>query len=109
MLFVQDLRRRHECSLETGFYRKEHRGNRNTRLAGANIALQQTVHRLFAPKITTQLADHAGLRARQIEWQTSQKFLEQGARAAMRLSAAGSGGRSARCDQKLHRKELGKD
>ena len=109
MLLGQDLSWRHERGLEAGFHGEQHCRDCDNSFAGTNIALQQTVHRPVGRKITTQLVDHAHLRVRQIERQTSQKFLEQGASAAMRLSAAGGSGRSSRCDQHLHREELGED
>ena len=77
MLLGQDLRRRHERSLEAGFHREQHRRDRDDGFAGANIALEQAVHRALRREIAAQLVDHAHLRIRQIERQTAQEFLEQ--------------------------------
>ena len=67
MLLGQDLGWCHERNLEAGFHCEQHCRNRHHSLARTNIALQQTVHRPLVREIVMQLADHAHLRACQIE------------------------------------------
>ena len=46
MLLGQDLGRRHERHLQAVLHRHQRRQQRDDRLAGADVALQQPVHRL---------------------------------------------------------------
>ena len=77
VLLGQDLRRRHERSLKAGFDREQHRGNRHHGFARADIALQQTVHRMMRRQIAPDFCDHFLLRVGQIKRERAQKFLEQ--------------------------------
>ena len=46
MLFGQHLRGGHEHGLASGPDRLQHGGERHHRLAGANLTLQETLHRM---------------------------------------------------------------
>ena len=67
MLLGQDLRRRHEGGLRAGFHRQQHRRDRDHRFPGADVALQQTIHRVRRGKVAPDLRNHARLRPCQVE------------------------------------------
>ena len=69
MLLGQDLGRYHQRSLIPGFGSQIHRDRGDDRLAGADIALYEALHRCIAGEIVDQLGDDTLLRAGQRERQ----------------------------------------
>ena len=69
MLLGQDLGRRHERHLQSVLHRDERREQRDDGLAGADVALQQAVHRLRALQIVDDLLQRLPLPGRQPERQ----------------------------------------
>ncbi len=67
MLFGQDFGRRHERHLLAGLDGLQRRKRGDDRLAGADIALQQPLHRRCALQVMRDFAPHALLRAGQLE------------------------------------------
>ena len=80
MLFGEDLGRRHERDLLAALDRLQRRERRDDRLAGADVALQQPLHRRRMLEVVRDLAPHALLRARQLERHAREQRLRQGAR-----------------------------
>ena len=69
MLPGQDLRRRHERHLQTVLHRHNRGEQGHDRLAGADVALQQPVHRLRLPHVVDDLLDGLSLTRREPERQ----------------------------------------
>ena len=67
MLFGKYLGRRHQCRLIAVFHRGEHREKRDDRLAAADVALDQPVHRRVGLQVAEDLADDLFLGAGQRE------------------------------------------
>ena len=55
MLLGEDLGRRHERDLQAVLHRDQRRQQRDDRLAGADVALQQPVHRLRPLQVVDDL------------------------------------------------------
>ncbi len=73
----QQFGRCHQSRLHAVCGRQQHRRRRNQRLAAADVALQEPVHRNVAPQIVPDLADHPALRAGQRKRQGRFKPFEQ--------------------------------
>ncbi len=88
MLFGQDLGGRHQRALPAGVHghRRGERGHHG--LAGADVALQQPVHRPRAGQVGHDLVDHPALRAGEPERQHAQQLLVQAARMRRDLGRA---------------------
>ena len=86
MLFGEQLGRRHQGDLVAVFEQAGRDGGSDRRLAGAHVALQQTLHRLAAGQVVIDFGDDAILR-------TSQDEAERGAQAG--AQGAGADGRRA--------------
>ena len=69
VLVGQDLGRRHERDLQAVLHRDERREQRDDRLAGADVALQQPVHRLGALHVGDDFAQRRLLAVGQLERQ----------------------------------------
>ena len=69
VLLGEDLGRRHEGALPPGLDRPEQRRQRDDGLPGADVALQQPLHRRRAREIAVDLGDRPFLRLGQGEWQ----------------------------------------
>ena len=67
MLFRQDLGGRHEGDLPPRLDRLQRRQRRDDRLAAADVALQQPLHRHRALEVVADLAPDALLRSRELE------------------------------------------
>ncbi len=75
VLFGQDLGRRHEGGLQPVLHRQHGRQHRDDGLAGADIALQQPVHRLGALHVFADLLEGGALTGGQLERQhAAQRF-----------------------------------
>ena len=61
----KNLRRRHQRRLRAGLDRGCHGEQRDDGLAAADIALQEADHAVFAREVGVDLAERAGLRARE--------------------------------------------
>ncbi len=72
MLLGEDFGRRHERHLIARLDRLQRGQRGDDRLAAADVALQQPLHRLGAREIAADLGDDALLRARQRERQARQ-------------------------------------
>ena len=69
VLLGQDLGRRHEGGLQPVLHRQHGGQHRDDGLAGADIALQQAVHRLGALHVLADLLEGGALTGRQLERQ----------------------------------------
>ena len=113
MLLRQDLGRRHEGHLEAVLHRDERRQQRDDRLAGADVALQQPVHRLRPLHVVDDLADRLLLVARQLERQHPPRRLADGvghhdrARACDRPRARAAAARSRAGRERTPRRSAG--
>ena len=67
VLLRQHFCGRHDCRLRAGFDRAQHRQQRDHRLAGTDIALQQTQHALRRGHVGLNLADRFELASGQRE------------------------------------------
>ena len=61
VLLGEHLGRRHQRALVTALHRGEQRRDGHDRLAGADVALQQPVHRVRSGEIGLDLADRPAL------------------------------------------------
>ena len=77
MLRRQNLRRRHQTALMTVLHRLRQGQHADNRLAAANVALQNAVHRLVAGHILRNLAPHLLLRLRQRKRQIFDNVVHQ--------------------------------
>ena len=59
VLFGEDLGRGHQCGLISVFHYGKDRQERHDRLAAADVALDQTIHRNIGLEIGENLADHS--------------------------------------------------
>ena len=59
MLLGEHLGRRHERALVAALHRDEQRGERDDRLARADVALEQPVHRRGAGEVVRDLGERA--------------------------------------------------
>ena len=75
VLLGQQLRGRHQRGLVAGGDRHEHGIQRDHRLAGADVALQQAVHGPLACQIIGDIVDRGTLAARQLEWESRRDVL----------------------------------
>jgi hypothetical protein len=66
VLLGEHLRRRHQRALMAALHRREHRADRDQGLAGTDIALEQTMHRVWASEVGLDLCDRALLGAGQL-------------------------------------------
>ncbi len=71
MLLGEDLGRRHQRGLMAGLDRLQHRQRRHHRLAAADIALQQALHRMRLGQVVRHLLPDALLRRRELEGQAA--------------------------------------
>ena len=69
MLLRQDLGRRHERHLQAVLHRDQRRQQRDDRLARADVALQQPVHRMRALQVLDDLLERLSLPRRELERQ----------------------------------------
>ena len=106
VLLGKNLRRCHERGLVTGFHGEQHRGKSNDGFAGADIAVEQAVHRTRRGQIGANFRDRAVLRAGERERQQPVKPLHRPARSAVRLAGLRDRFRAARGDEKLHREKF---
>ena len=56
VLFGEHLGRRHQRTLMPALHRGQHRADGHQRLAGTDVALQQTMHRMRAGEVVLDLA-----------------------------------------------------
>src|SRR5665213_439601 len=80
MLFGQDLRRRHQRTLSFAVDCGQQRRQRDDRLAGADVALQETVHRQWRGEVGRDITEYSTLRARQSEVVSDQESSNEGSR-----------------------------
>ncbi len=83
MLLGEDLRGRHERGLRAGLDAKQHRGEGDQCFAGADVAVQQAVHRARRGEVGADFGDGAGLRAGKRERESGVETLHERAGAAM--------------------------
>ena len=91
VLLGEDLGRRHHRRLPAALDGAHRRGRGNDRLAAADVALKETVHRMGGGEVALDLAPRAGLRTRQLERQRARGAgprARRRARAAARLARA---------------------
>ena len=69
MLLGENLGRRHDGDLRAVFHRLQRRKRRNDRLAAADVALQQPLHRIRLREVGFDLRSRALLGARKRERQ----------------------------------------
>ena len=69
VLLGQDLGRRHERDLQAVLHRDQRGQQRHDRLAGADVALQQTIHRLRPLQVVDDLLQRRPLSGGELEWQ----------------------------------------
>ena len=69
MLIREDFRRRHECDLQPVLHRDQSGGERDDRLAGAHVSLEQPVHRLRPLHVLDDFLDRLFLSGREPERQ----------------------------------------
>ena len=69
MLLGEDLGRRHERDLEAVLHRDERRNQGDDRLAGADVSLQQAVHRRRALQVLDDVLERVTLAGGELEWQ----------------------------------------
>ncbi len=74
MLTGENFGRRHQHRLSAGLHRRRHGHQRHQRLAGADIALQQPQHAVFAGHIGQDILDGGALACRQREGQLREDF-----------------------------------
>jgi len=91
MLLGEDLGRRHQRALPAGVDRHRRRERGHHRLAGADIALQQAVHRLRAAQVGGDLVADAVLRAGERERQRGEQLFVQAARLCFQRRRAQAG------------------
>ena len=103
MLLGQDLGGRHERHLTTALDGLQRRERGDHRLARADVALQQPLHRRHALEIVRDLPHHARLRAGQLERQAREQRGRERARPCQHRGVA----RCARLAVRLHRQLLG--
>ena len=89
VLLGEDLGRDHEGALEAALDRVEQRRQGDDRLARPDVALQQPVHRLRRGEVVPDLADHAGLRRRELERERGEEALDEADPAPGRLDVVG--------------------
>ena len=77
MLLREDLGRRHHRGLMSGVGRRQAGDRRDHRLAAADVALQQALHRVWLYEIAQHLVQRARLRARELERQPARERLEE--------------------------------
>ncbi len=77
VLLGEDLGRRHECDRAPALDRLQRGERRHHRLAGADVALQQPLHRLPALEVVRDLAPYLFLCAGQLERHARQQRLRQ--------------------------------
>ena len=102
VLLGEDFRRRHERDLLARFDGLQRGQRRDDRLAGADVALQQPLHRRRALQVMRDLAPHALLRARQLERHALEQLPRQRARAGQHRRPA----QRARLPMRLERQLL---
>ena len=76
MLLGQNLGWRHESGLKTGLHREQNCRDGDDRFPGADVTLQQTIHRVGRGEIAPNLRDDFRLRSSQLERQPAQKLLQ---------------------------------
>ena len=106
MLFRENLRRRHEGGLRTGFHDQQNSRNRHHGFSRADVALEEPVHRVTRGQVSPQFFDDAFLSRSQIERQSAEESLHQPAGRRMRLAGSQSRLRSPRAYDQLHLKKL---
>ena len=99
MLLGQDLGRRHERHLQAVLHGDDRRQQRDDRLAGAHIALQQAVHRLRSLQIVDDLLERRALPGGQLERQHAPRRF---ADAIVDDDAAGFGSATRRAPPRHH-------
>ena len=109
MLLGQHLRRGHQDRLITGLHGEQHRRDCHQRLARADIALQEPVHRPGRRQVTADFADGTPLRGREREAQRVVKTLQQLAGSAVGFSLPRDDPRAPRGDEHLEAEELRQD
>ena len=87
MLFREDFRRRHQDGLVTAVDGLRGRERGDDRLAAADIALQEPLHRKRCAHVCADFREHALLRTRELEWQGAQEALAQRALRGQRRCA----------------------
>ena len=106
VLLSENLRRRHERGLEARLHAQQHRAHRHERLAGADIAVQQAIHRTRAGEIVADLRDGPLLRTRERERQRRVQTPHDFTRSAVRFAALGFQLRALRTHRELHREKF---
>ncbi len=102
VLLGKDLGRRHEGHLQPVLHGHERRQQRDDRLAGAHVALQQPVHRLRALQVVDDLLQRLLLAVRQTERQDlPRRFADAVVNADGRRLLLGGGGVPSRQDAGL--------
>jgi hypothetical protein len=89
VLLGQHLGRRHERALVAALHRGQERGHRHHRLAGADVALQQAVHRDGSGEVGVDLGEDALLVAREREGQRVEEAADELAARHVRDALAG--------------------
>ena len=77
MLFGENFGRCHERDLASAFDRLKRGERGDDRLARADVALQQSLHRRRAFQIAADFGPNALLRTRQFEWHAREQFGRQ--------------------------------
>jgi hypothetical protein len=77
VLFGENLRRRHERDVEAAFQRHQRGAGRDRRFARADIALQQTAHRMRAAHVRADFAQDAGLRSGEFETELREERFDE--------------------------------
>ena len=85
----EDLGRRHQRGLHAALVREHDRRGGDERLAAADVALQQAVHRRGAPHVAPDAVDHAALRGGRRERQLGDERVPRAVRDGQRVRAAG--------------------
>ena len=106
MLFGQDLGGRHERDLASAFDRLERGERSDDRLARADVALQQSLHRRRAFQVAADFGPNALLRTRQLERYAREQFGRQLAGARQHRRAPRRARFAMRLERELLREQL---
>jgi len=106
MLFRQDLGRRHEPGLESGFDGEQHGGRASRGFSGADVTVEQTIHEALAGHVVPDLANGPGLGVGQWEGQALVEFFKQASGAGVGEAGLGLLFGAAGGDAKLDAEKL---
>ena len=77
VLLRENFRGRHQRHVEPALQRHQRRARRHSRLARADIALQQTPHRMRPAHVRADFSQHPRLRVRELEAKLREKRLDE--------------------------------